>query len=106
MNVNFEENFDIENFNDNIKTNEINQRIEITERIINFIKTLFEDFQSSSEELLDTILNQFAEKKSEELKNLNNEYYDKMNTLYKKITRKDMNYYYFLYHLLNYIFSF
>ena len=97
MNVKFEENFNIENFDDNIKINEINQRIEITERIINYIKTLFEDFQSSSEELLDTILNQFSEKKSEDLKNFNNEYYDKMNKLYKKITRKEINYYYFEY---------
>ena len=103
MNVKFEENFNIENFDDNIKINEINQRIEITERIINYIKTLFEDFQSSSEELLDTILNQFSEKKSEDLKNFNNEYYDKMNKLYKKITRKEINYYYFEYEDFIYI---
>ena len=97
MDVDFQENFDIDNFDNNIKMKEINKRIEITDLIINHIKTLFEDFQTTSEELLDLILEKFAERKSEELKNFNNEYYEKMNILYKKIKTKDLNYYYFDY---------
>ena len=56
MDVDFQENFDIDNFDNNIKMKEINKRIEITDLIINHIKTLFEDFQTTSEELLDLIL--------------------------------------------------
>ena len=97
MDVDFQENFDIDNFDNNVKMKEINKRIEITDLIINHIKTLFEDFQTTSEELLDLILEKFAERKSEELKNFNNEYYEKMNVLYKKIKTKDLNYYYFDY---------
>ena len=97
MDVDFQENFDIDNFDNNIKMKEINKRIEITDLIINHIKTLFEDFQTTSEELLDLILEKFAERKSEDLKKFNNEYYEKMNILYKKIKTKDLNYYYFDY---------
>ena len=97
MDVDFQENYDINNFDNNIKMKEINKRIEITDLIINHIKTLFEDFQTTSEELLDLILEKFAERKSEDLKKFNNEYYEKMNILYKKIKTKDLNYYYFDY---------
>ena len=53
MGVDFKENCDIENFDNDVKMKEINTRIEINFLIINLIKTLFEDFQTTSEELLD-----------------------------------------------------
>ena len=79
MDVDFQENFDLNNFDDVSKINEINKRIEITNLIINHLKNLFEDFKISSEELLDLILNKFAIQKGEDLKKFNSEYYDKMN---------------------------
>ena len=85
-----------ENFNSIEKENEIIKRIELTDRIKKTILNIFEEIEEISEKIIYQIFVDYSKQKSEKLKELNEDYYYKMNQLYKKIKANSNKFFYFL----------
>ena len=85
-----------ENFNSIEKENEINQRIELTDKIKKAILSIFEEIEEISEKIIYQIFIDYSKQKSEKLKQINEDYYYKMNQLYKKIKGDSNKFFYFL----------
>ena len=64
---------------------EIIRRIELTDEVREIILNIFENFDTLSEELIQTLLEKYEYEKSLKLKELRPESYEKINKLYKKI---------------------
>lgn len=93
-------------FNEAKKTEEINQKIEVTNKVRRLITDLFENFDAVAEELIETILEKQSQNKANQIKKDHEEYYSKMNELYQKITNNtECFYYYFNYSDFILIFS-
>ena len=82
-------------FNVAKKTEEINQKIEVTNKFRRLITDLFENFDAVAEELIETILEKQSQNKANQIKKGHEEYYSKMNELYQKITNNYEGFYYY-----------
>ena len=76
---------DINNVNLSTKEENINKRIQITESVRNLILNVFENFETLSEEVIQTIIDKYEEQKKEDLQKENYESYNSNNQIYKKI---------------------
>jgi hypothetical protein len=106
LDAKIEENFDLDNFDENLKRGEIIQRNKVTQRVIKHVLNLFEKFQTTSEDFLDVFLSKCSEFKAKKLNEQNTQYYQRMNKIFQDIVKNnEVNYYYFDYEDLILIFS-
>ena len=85
------------NQNDNSKLEEeIKKKIEITDSVREIISNIFENFDTLCDELVQMLLEKYENKKGIKLKKKNEEYYEKMNKIYKKIKNDQEEDYTFL----------
>lgn len=82
-------------FDEEKKKIEIFQKYEVTEKFKRLLKDLFENFDAVAEELIETILKLQSNLKAENLKKENEEYYNKMNELYKQVLNDEDGFYYY-----------
>ena len=82
-------------FDEAKKTIEIMRKNEVTEKFKRLLKDLFENFDAVAEELIETILDLQSNIKADNLRKENEEYYNQMNELYKRVTNDEEGFYYY-----------
>ena len=93
-----EEHTNISTFNETYETANIKRKFEVTVKFKSLLRELFENFDAIAEELIDTILEKHCLQRANELRSKDEEFYDKMDRLYKNILQdEDAYYYYFTY---------
>ena len=87
---------DFNNINMSTRENSMNKKIKITESVKNLILNVFENFETLSEEVIQTILDKYEQQKREILQKENYDSYNSNNQIYKQIKNDEDDDYTFL----------